>query len=121
MTEAAQRGAPTPLIAARKAQQRQAHGVAWADDSLDPRRKLARSATRPAALPADIRSLLEAENAYAEAVLAPTRALQRQLAREMRARLKEDDSGFRKTSPRRRAHRSLQPAGSSAIALSARV
>ena len=46
----------------------------------------------PAALPADIRALLEAENAYADAMLAPTRALQRQLAREMRARLKEDDS-----------------------------
>ena len=41
----------------------------------------------PAALPDEIRALLEAENAYAEAILAPTRALQRQLVREMRARL----------------------------------
>ena len=46
----------------------------------------------PAALPADVRELLEAENAYAEGVLGPAKSLQRQLAREMRARLKEDDS-----------------------------
>ena len=93
MTDAAQRGAPTPPIAARKPEQRQAHGVAWIDDYAWIRADNWREVLRdPATLPADIRALLEAENAYADAVLAPTRALQRQLVREMRARLKEDDS-----------------------------
>ena len=93
MTDAAQRGAPTPPIAARRPQERHAHGVAWVDDYAWIRADNWREVLRdPAALPADIRALLEAENAYADAVLAPTRALQRQLAREMRARLKEDDS-----------------------------
>jgi oligopeptidase B len=46
----------------------------------------------PDQLPPDIRAMLEAENAYADAVLAPTLGLQKELKREMRARLKEDDS-----------------------------
>jgi oligopeptidase B len=93
MTEAAPRGAPTPPIAAKKPDQRHAHGVAWVDDYAWIRADNWREVLRdPAALPADIRALLEAENAYADAVLAPIRTLQRQLAREMRARLKEDDS-----------------------------
>ena len=46
----------------------------------------------PGLLPCDIRALLEAENAYADALLAPTTELQAELVREMRARLKEDDS-----------------------------
>ncbi|HEV2553819.1 MAG TPA: S9 family peptidase [Bosea sp. (in: a-proteobacteria)] len=46
----------------------------------------------PKALPADIRRHLEAENAYAKALMAPTRTLQRELVKEMRGRLKEDDS-----------------------------
>ena len=93
MTDAAQRGAPTPPIAARRPEQRHAHGVAWVDDYAWIRADNWREVLRdPAALPADIRALLEAENAYADSVLAPTRALQRQLVREMRARLKEDDS-----------------------------
>ncbi len=46
----------------------------------------------PSRLPSDIRALLEAENAYADALLAPTAKLQKELVREMRARLKEDDS-----------------------------
>ncbi|PTM38922.1 S9 family peptidase [Bosea sp. 124] len=46
----------------------------------------------PAALPADIRAYLDAENAYCKALLAPTRALQRSLVKEMRGRIKEDDS-----------------------------
>ena len=46
----------------------------------------------PSRLPGDIRALLEAENAYAAAMLAPTADLQKELVREMRARLKEDDS-----------------------------
>ena len=46
----------------------------------------------PAALPADIKAALEAENAYAQRVLAPTAALQKELVAEMRGRIKEDDS-----------------------------
>ncbi len=46
----------------------------------------------PQALPADIRRHLEAENAYSKALMAPTRMLQRELVKEMRGRLKEDDS-----------------------------
>ena len=46
----------------------------------------------PQQLPADIRQYLEAENAYTEAFLAPTTTLQETLYREIRARIKEDDS-----------------------------
>ncbi|WP_439493018.1 S9 family peptidase [Bosea sp. (in: a-proteobacteria)] len=46
----------------------------------------------PQALPADIRRHLEAENAYSKALMAPMRTLQRELVKEMRGRLKEDDS-----------------------------
>ena len=45
----------------------------------------------PDALPADIRAHLEAENAYCDALMAPTRALQKELVKEMRGRIKEDD------------------------------
>ncbi|MEC9469458.1 MAG: S9 family peptidase, partial [Pseudomonadota bacterium] len=46
----------------------------------------------PSVLDADIRSYLEAENAYHEAQMAPTKALQEKLFAEMRGRIKEDDS-----------------------------
>lgn len=46
----------------------------------------------PSALAADIRSYLEAENAYAEAVMAGTADLQAKLFAEMKGRIKEDDS-----------------------------
>jgi oligopeptidase B len=46
----------------------------------------------PAVLPAAVKAVLDEENAYAEAVLAPTAALQKKLIGEMRARIKEDDS-----------------------------
>ena len=46
----------------------------------------------PAVLRADIREYLEAENAYKEAVLAPTEALRAALFEEIRGRIKEDDS-----------------------------
>ena len=46
----------------------------------------------PAVLAADIRAYLEAENAYADGVLAPIRPLQRRLFDEMKGRIKEDDS-----------------------------
>ena len=46
----------------------------------------------PAALPGDIRAYLEAENAYFSAEMADTVALQEALFREMKGRIKEDDS-----------------------------
>lgn len=46
----------------------------------------------PEALPADIRAYLEAENAYSKALMTPTRSLQRDLVKEMRGRIKEDDA-----------------------------
>ena len=46
----------------------------------------------PEALDQQIRAYLEAENAYTEAALADTAALQKTLYAEMQARIKEDDS-----------------------------
>ncbi|MBI3673720.1 MAG: S9 family peptidase [Rhizobiales bacterium] len=46
----------------------------------------------PALLPGDIRAFLEGENAYHEAVMADTAALQEALFAEMKGRIKEDDS-----------------------------
>ncbi|MDJ0920407.1 MAG: S9 family peptidase [Henriciella sp.] len=49
----------------------------------------------PSVLRADIRTYLEAENAYTKAVLEePTKALQEELFQEMRGRIKEDDSSL---------------------------
>ena len=70
-----------------------AHGLTWDDDYAWIRAENWREVLRdPGRLPEDIRGLLEAENAYADAALAPTAELQKELVREMRARLKEDDS-----------------------------
>jgi oligopeptidase B len=70
-----------------------AQGQKWWDDYAWIRADNWREVLRdPTALPGEIRALLEAENAYAEEILAPTLPLQRRLAREMRARLREDDS-----------------------------
>ncbi|MEL6422058.1 MAG: S9 family peptidase [Pseudomonadota bacterium] len=46
----------------------------------------------PDKLPRDIRDHLEAENAFTEAVMAPSEALQKTLFEEMKGRIKEDDS-----------------------------
>lgn len=46
----------------------------------------------PDVLQSDIRELLEAENAYLEAVMQPTEGLQERIFQEIRGRIKEDDS-----------------------------
>ena len=46
----------------------------------------------PSLLPADIRAVLEGENAYHEAIMAVTVTLQEALFAEMKGRIKEDDS-----------------------------
>ena len=88
-----QASAPTPPRAEIRPASLSAHGLAWADDYAWMRADNWREVLRdPSRLPSDIRALLKAENAYADAVLAPTLGLQKELRREMRARLKEDDS-----------------------------
>ena len=47
----------------------------------------------PSKTPADIRAHLEAENAYCDALMAPTKARQAELVKELRGRIKEDDAG----------------------------
>ena len=69
------------------------HGVELRDDYDWLRAQNWKEVLRePEALPADIRGYLEAENAYSKALMAPTRALQRDLVKEMRGRIKEDDA-----------------------------
>jgi oligopeptidase B len=93
MPPAKPRAETTPPRAAQRPVERHAHGVSWRDDYAWIRAENWREVLRdPTRLPTDIRALLEAENAYAEDVLGPRSSLQKQLVREMRARLKEDDS-----------------------------
>jgi oligopeptidase B len=84
---------PSPPRAAQRPASRAAHGFEWTDEYEWLRADNWRDALRdPATLPQDIRALIEAENVYAEAILAPTKDLQATIVREMRARIKEDDS-----------------------------
>jgi oligopeptidase B len=89
----AQAAIPAPPRAETRPTLLSAHGLSWADDYAWIRAQNWREVLRdPRRLPPDIRALLKAENAYADALLAPTADLQKELRREMRARLKEDDS-----------------------------
>jgi oligopeptidase B len=82
-----------PPAAPKHPEARSAHGVQWIDDYAWLKAENWREVLRdPSVLPPVIHDLLHAENIYAEHMLGPAKALQRQLAREMRARLKEDDS-----------------------------
>ncbi len=84
---------PAPPRAVGRPVTLSAHGLSWTDEYAWIRADNWREVLRdPSRLPADIRTLLEAENAYSDAVLTPTLSLQKELKREMRARLKEDDS-----------------------------
>jgi oligopeptidase B len=89
----AQASVPAPPRAETRPTLRSAHGFSWTDDYAWIRADNWRDVLRdPSQLPPDIRALLKAENAYADALLAPSAGLQKELRREMRARLKEDDS-----------------------------
>ncbi|MGZ5902710.1 MAG: S9 family peptidase [Reyranella sp.] len=83
-----------PPVAPRRPFRRTLHGVALSDDYAwlkdDNWQQVLRN---PALLNADIRSYLEAENRYTEAILEPTQALHKTLVAEMRGRIKADDSG----------------------------
>ena len=82
---------PEPVPARRTTHE--AHGKALIDDYGWLRAANWQEVLKdPAVLPNDIREVLERENRHAEAVLAPTRTLQKTLTKEMRARIKEDDA-----------------------------
>ena len=81
-----------PTIEARPTE-RTLHGVTLQDDYAWLRADAWREVLRdPSVLPPAIRAVLEAENAYAEAHLAPSAALIQALVAEMRGRMKEDEA-----------------------------
>lgn len=83
----------TPPQARREPKVSTQHGVTLTDDYAWLRAENWQAAIRdPALLPADIRAHLEAENAYARAVLALTDQLAAAVFREMKGRIKADDS-----------------------------
>jgi oligopeptidase B len=86
--------ATTPLpVTPRRPHHFTTHGITVTDDYAwlkDPNwQDVLRD---PKLLDADIRKALEAENAYTESLLGHTSALQAALVKEMRGRIKEDDS-----------------------------
>jgi len=82
-----------PPIAAKRPVVTQHHGVTLTDDYAWLRADNWQEVMRdPATLDPEIRAYLEAENAYTAAEMADTEALQAALFKEMRARIKEDDS-----------------------------
>lgn len=82
-----------PPTAARRPLTRVLHGTTLTDDYAWLRDDNWRAVLQdPAALAAGVREHLEAENAYALDWLADTRALQEELVKELRGRIKEDDS-----------------------------
>jgi oligopeptidase B len=84
---------PLPPVAQRKPRFSVHHGVELVDEYAWLRADNWQEVMRePSALAGDIRSHLEAENAYTAATLADTEALQSSLYAEMKGRIKEDDS-----------------------------
>src|SRR5690349_16762891 len=83
-----------PPAAERRPTTRVVHGTALSDDYRWLKAENWQEVLRdPAKLPADIRSYLEAENAYAAQELAPIDALSSTIFEELKARLKPDDAG----------------------------
>ena len=84
---------PTPPVAKRQPRRIEQLGRVRVDDYAWMKDENWQQVMRdPGVLRADIRAHLEAENAYTEAMLAPTRPLQEALFAEMRGRIKEDDA-----------------------------
>ncbi|MGL5361913.1 MAG: S9 family peptidase, partial [Bosea sp. (in: a-proteobacteria)] len=82
-----------PPAATVRRETRVVHGETLSDDYGWMRAENWKEVLRnPDALPADIQSHLLAENAYAKTLMAPTRALQRIVLKEMRGRIREDDT-----------------------------
>jgi oligopeptidase B len=87
------KAAAKPPVAPRRPHSFTRHGITVADDYAwlkDPNWQ--EVLHDPTVLDPDIRAYLEVENAYAESLLGHTAPLQKKLVREMRARIKEDDS-----------------------------
>ena len=83
----------TPPIAPRRPHSFTTHGITIIDDYAWLKDENWQEVLRdPSVLNADIRKYLEAENAYTESLLGDTEALQKRLVKEMRGRIKEDDS-----------------------------
>ncbi len=85
--------APPVPVTPRRPHSFTAHGIAVTDDYAWLKDANWQEVLRdPKLLDADIRKALEAENAYTESLLGHTSALQARLVKEMRGRIKEDDS-----------------------------
>jgi oligopeptidase B len=83
---------PSAPHAAKRPRSSTHHGIALTDDYAWLRAENWQEVMRdPAVLAPEIRAHLDAENAWTEAALADTNALQAQLFAEMKARIKEDD------------------------------
>jgi oligopeptidase B len=88
-----QKSSLLPPIAPRRPHAVTTHGITIADDYAWLKDENWQEVLRdPSILDADIRNYLEAENAYTESLLGHTEALQKRLVKEMRGRIKEDDS-----------------------------
>ncbi|NVN84787.1 MAG: S9 family peptidase [Rhodopseudomonas sp.] len=85
--------APQPPMAPKRPHSFTTHGVTLTDDFAWLKDAKWQEVLRdPSLLEADIRTYLEAENAYTESLLGGTADLQKKLVAEMRGRIKEDDS-----------------------------
>ncbi|MGH6833884.1 MAG: S9 family peptidase, partial [Methyloceanibacter sp.] len=83
-----------PPRAARRPLTSRHHGIARVDDYAWLRSSNWQAVMRdPGLLEPEIRSYLEAENAYTKAIMADTEPLQEALFAEMKGRIKEDDVG----------------------------
>jgi len=83
----------TPPMAPRRPHSHAVHGIAMVDDYAWLKDENWQEVLRdPSVLHPDIRNYLEAENQYTESLLGHTASLQKTLVREMRGRIKEDDS-----------------------------
>lgn len=82
-----------PPVTAKRQQEKTVHGIRLFDDYAWLKSANWQEVLRdPAALPTDIRAVIEAENVYAEQMLAKDSALREQLVKEMRGRIQEDES-----------------------------
>ena len=83
----------TPPVAPRRPHAFTTHGITVVDDYAWLKDENWQEVLRdPSILNADVRNYLEAENAYTESLLGHTAPLQKRLVKEMRGRIKEDDS-----------------------------
>lgn len=93
MKDQAAPAAASPPRAERRPHSIRIHGVELVDDYAWLRADNWQEVLAdPARTPADIRAHLDAENAYCNALMAPTKALQAELLKELRGRIKEDDA-----------------------------